>query len=196
MKKNTFPCKLDTSGSDVSRLCFTSSDSDLKIKDEFESFLVEYVPTKRITQTNRRKKKINKRSNNRMCSFDDLDILEAKVISRKNTKNNKRRHVIKSICRYLCKRKMSITPTYADWFLIGQALANLFSFPLAKKYYLKLCELDGENHDEKASRIKLVECYSQIRGEDEPKAGLKTVMDAARKKDGLIEDRLWEESVE
>ena len=181
-ERNVFPCEIDTSGSDISRLCFTSSDPDLKIKDEFEVFPVEYVPTKKFKLTNRLKKKIIRTNNKKSVSDDDLDALEAKVVSRKNTKSNKRRHVIKSICRYLCNRKISITPTYADWFLVGQALANIFSFPLAKKYYLKLCELDGEKHDEMASRKKLIECYSQIRGEDEPKAGLKTVMDAARKK--------------
>lgn len=181
-ERNVFSCEMDTTGSDVSRLCFTSSDPDLRIKNEFEVFPVEYVPTKKFKLTNRLKKKNVGTSNKKIIYDDNLDALEAKVVSRKNTKSNKRRHVIKSICRYLCNRKISITPTYADWFLVGQALANIFSFPLAKKYYLKLCELDGEKHDELASRKKLIECYSQIRGEDEPKAGLKTVMDAARKK--------------
>ncbi|MBR2091016.1 MAG: hypothetical protein IJ905_11845 [Fibrobacter sp.] len=181
-KKNSFSCELDTSGCDVARLCFTSSDPSLKIKDEFKTFPVEFISTKKIKSVSRLKKKIIKALNKKMERFDDIDALEAEVVSRQNTKSNRRRHVIKSICRYLCKRKMSITPTYADWFLIGQALANIFSFPLAKKYYLKLCELDGIKHDEIASRKKLVNCYSQIRGEDEPKAGLKTIMDAARKK--------------
>ena len=46
-EKKIFAYELDESGSDVSRLCFTSCDAKLKLKDSIEAFPVEYVEIKK-----------------------------------------------------------------------------------------------------------------------------------------------------
>ena len=51
--KNIFGYKLDESGSDVSRLCFTSSDAKIKIKDSIELFPVEFVEINPFKEKNR-----------------------------------------------------------------------------------------------------------------------------------------------
>lgn len=172
------PYELDRSGCDVARLCFTSSDADLRIKDEVECFPVKKIEIKKVRKTNRVVKKTKKNRKN----GKNIEVQEDCVKNIQQKKNNRNRHVIKSICRYLCKRNLSITSTYFEWFKIGQSLANIFSYSLGKKYYLRLCRLDGPKHDENASIKKLVECYSQRRGDNEHKYGLKTIKMAAQEK--------------
>jgi hypothetical protein len=177
-KKFFIPYELDCSGCDVARLCFTSSDANLRIKDEVECFSLKKIEIKKIHKTNRAEKKTSKASKNN----ESIAIQENRVRNIQQRKNNNNRHVIKSICKYLRKRNLSITSTYFEWYKIGQSLANIFSYTLGKKYYLKLCCLDGQKHDENASIKKLIECYSQRRGVGEHKYGLRTIITAAQEK--------------
>lgn len=179
-ENNLFSFKLDESGKDVCRLCFTSFDSNLWIKNSVQGFPVKKVEIEKSEKKSRLEKKREKKSvkkwknkNNELISLD-------KAVYQK--KDNVRRHEMKSICKYLCKRNLSITSTYQEWYRIGQAIANVFSSNIGLKYYLRLCRLDGEMHDEKASISKLNECYAQIRKKDEHKYGIKTIIEAAQKK--------------
>ena len=103
--------------------------------------------------------------------------------------NNEYRHCMKSICRYLKKRNQSITSTYQEWYKIGQAIANIFSYSIGKEYYLRLCRLDGEKHSEEESIKKIIECYSQCSKSSSKRLGIKSIIEAAKQKGWKIEGR-------
>jgi hypothetical protein len=75
----------------------------------------------------------------------------------KNLKKD--RDTIDKIIRFLRSRKLSITDNYNDWYKVGLAIANTFTYDLGLKYYLYLCEMDGSNHDEYKSVGILDYCY-------------------------------------
>jgi len=73
--------------------------------------------------------------------------------------NPENRKIIKSIINYLSKRGLSITNSYEEWYRVGYAIANSFTYDIGEKYYLSLCRLDGPNHDEINSINMLHYCY-------------------------------------
>ena len=150
--KDKYDITLDPSGSDVSRLCFASYDPDLIIKDEAVCFhvspMIDDKPTvkrKRIGRSGVRKA--------------HCQIIENEVKKMERPNNVLVRRQIQSIIKFLSKRDMSITGNYNDWYLVGQAIANTFSYSIGKEYYLRLCRIDGQFHDETKSIKKIIECY-------------------------------------
>lgn len=150
--KDKYDITLDPSGSDVSRLCFASYDPDLIIKDEAVCFHVSKMFDEKSTV---KRKKMDENGVARVPRI--LNEETVKKIERSN--NAFARRQIQSIIKFLSKRGESITSNYNDWYLVGQAIANTFSYSIGKEYYLRLCRLDGSAHDEEKSIQKLIECY-------------------------------------
>lgn len=174
LKQDLFnPYILDPTGCNISRLCFTSIDSNLIIKENIIPFVVL------------KDKKIHKEKNIKKTK---KDIQKKKKISENEVKfipghkSNYCRYIYNSIYRYLRKRNVSITVSYNDWYLIGQAIANTFSYSIGKDYYLKLCRLDGDKHNEEKSIDKIIECYKQSQIYTDNKVGMTTIIKAAQKK--------------
>ena len=69
-----------------------------------------------------------------------------------------------SIVTYLKKRRISITATYDRWVRVAFAIADTFTYDIGKNYYLDLCRLDGDDHDEDGSIRLLESCYHSTRG--------------------------------
>jgi len=138
-------------GRDVSRLCYTSSDSGLILKDQFIPFPID--TEKLIEQLRKTPKQRRSRGN---VTYDEALV---RNIERSSSATSRRK--IKSIIKYLEKRKLSITNNYSRWYLVGQVVANTFSYHIGKEYYLRLCRLDGDKHSEQQSIRKLIECYQR-----------------------------------
>ena len=186
-EKNIFGYELDESGSDVSRLCFTSSDAKLKIKDSIELFPVEYVKvsTCKVNSTKSRiAKKKQKQADAKINSLSESDVMYIE-----HPTNNEYRHCMKSIYRYLKHHNLSITSTYNEWYRIGQAIENIFSYSIGKEYYLRLCRLDKIKHSEEESLKKIIECYSKCKKNGQKKLGIKSIIQAAMQKGWNIEGR-------
>jgi len=145
---------LDT-GRDVSRLCFTSYDPELVLKNTFVPFP---IPSERLIEQVRQQPKLRKSRSNASvsCTYDESLV---KHIQRPSSPRKRRQ--INAIIKYLEKRNLSITYNYNRWYLVGQAIANEFSYEIGKDYYLRLCRLDGKYHNESESLKKLIECYKK-----------------------------------
>lgn len=165
-----FPYVLDDSGKDVTRLCFTSSDSKLLLKDEINPFYAS-ASIDTVIKTKSKYKKNNRKT---------IELSEEKVKNIHGKHNNNNRRRIASIYKYLSKHNKSITSTYSDWFKIGQAIANTFSYNIGKEYFLRLCRLDGEKHDEIKSKNLIIQCYSNKITYKGHKNGMPTIIKAAK----------------
>lgn len=151
--KDKYDISLDQSGSDTSRLCFFSFDPNLIIKEDFDFFEV---------------------------LKDDLSILENKVknvtqkikfASSKDSLFNPKdknypsdRKTISSIIRFLERKKVSITSSYADWYKVAMAISNSFTYEIGEKYFLKLSSFDEGKFNEINCKNFLLNCYERRNG--------------------------------
>lgn len=149
---------LDQSGSDITRLCFVSSDPDLHLRDDATCFAItELAPvepdTSRIAP-----------SCGRDCAIRP-DIAGLNSLTRTEGKNRDRdRSTVTGIINYLEKRRLSITATHDKWVKVAFAIAATFTYNIGLKYFLRLCRLDGDAHDEEGSIRLLESCYHSNRG--------------------------------
>jgi hypothetical protein len=146
--KEKYNIIIDKSGSDITRLCFISSDCNLVLKEKIDEFLVDCQNTL-VTSI------VGKRKNNP----------KNEVFNKKNhlcpVGRNKqlKRLEIQKIIKFLSKRKLSITSTYENWYRVAYAISDTFTYDLGEKYYLQLCRLDGAKHNEDESIAMLQYCY-------------------------------------
>ena len=171
-----FPYKLDASGCNISRLCYTSIDKRMIIKAEITPFVLE----KEIIPYHGDKKSSSNLKKN-LIKTKKTDLNEGDVKDIQHDKNNKNRQKIQSIYKFFKKRKISITSTYFEWFRIGQAIANIFSYIIGKKYFLQLCRLDEDKHDEEKSKKLLIQCYQNSLTYGYNKVKMTSIIKAAKK---------------
>lgn len=137
---------IDTSGSDVSRLCFISHDPDIfinphfKVFDKFEQDPVIEKPTKHPPNKSVQIKLTAK--------FPGSQDEAAKVIC-------------KRIYHYLKKRNLSITSSYENWVRTAFAISNTFTADYGVRTFLDLCRLDAGQHDEFESEKLIITCYNK-----------------------------------
>jgi hypothetical protein len=156
--KLKYDLNVDKSGCDICRLCFSSYDPNLLIKRECRPFKidVESIALKLLPEPNDTTKGHKQ--------FAGLNLSDSKVdkllfYSTENRNKARDRTSITKIIKYLTKKGYSITSNYNDWYKVGLAISNTFTFDLGKKYFLDLCRLDGLNHDEYKSLYLLEYCY-------------------------------------
>lgn len=141
----------DKSGSDICRICFTSYDPDILIKEKCIPF---------TTDIERNEKKIISKGSKEITTQIDHTKLEKSLFYATEGRNSHNdRNTIDKIIKFLKVRKLSITSSYQEWYRVALAIANTFTFDLGKKYFLYLCQLDGVNHDEYKSINLLEYCY-------------------------------------
>ncbi len=147
--------QLDKSGSDIARLCFYSIDPQLYLKSEvihFDVSIADTIEIKEARENKLREPWMVKGSRNRLYNPE-------------NRNNSENRNRIQAIIKYLTKRKISITDDYDKWYRVAYAISSSFTFDIGEKYYLKLCRLDCDQHDEIGSRNMLIYCYENNRNE-------------------------------
>nr|WP_321297779.1 BT4734/BF3469 family protein [uncultured Sphaerochaeta sp.] len=145
-----FPYSIDTNGKDICRFCYTSYDPKLLEKDLVTAFPVSYDLTQLKSKTVLQKHKS-------MDTSSELE--ESRVCGIQRSCTPELRRKMKSLIKYLTKSKQSITKSRQEWFSVGLAIASTFSYSIGKEYFLKLCRIDGTNHNEIKSAKKLIECY-------------------------------------
>jgi hypothetical protein len=147
--KEKYNIEIDKSGSDVTRLCFVSSDSNLVLKEQAEEFPIDNQNISILVPTNSRRKSSSK------SSYFILKEHMSPVGKNKQSKRTK----IQQIIKFLRKRNISITSTYESWYRVAYSISSTFTYDLGEKYYLQLCRLDGSKHSEEQSIAMLQYCY-------------------------------------
>lgn len=147
--------QIDKSGSDITRLCFYSYDEFVLCKERFQLFpiLKEDISVNKI-QAYTYKNKIIHQVHPKRNLFNPT-----------NRNNHKDKFRINSIIKYLSKREKSITYDYTHWYRVAFAIASTFTFDLGERYFLELCRLDGNRHNEEESKHILQYCYLRNRHE-------------------------------
>ncbi|MDR1288397.1 MAG: hypothetical protein LBK08_12375 [Treponema sp.] len=145
--KERYDIEIDKSGSDITRLCFISSDMDLTIKQAANEFKIDNgdITIKMPSQI----KTTKDRKNNYFVLKEHLN----------SAGRNLKRTQIQGFIKYLRNRNLSITNTYEKWYRVAYAISNTFTYDLGEKYFLQLCRLDGPRHDEEKSIAMLQYCY-------------------------------------
>lgn len=147
--------KLDTSGSDFTRLCFICQDTQFILKEKIKSFIVEFKPIQKSSGKFKGKgTKISK-----SVGYKD-------TLYNPNGKNNAyHRKTLKNIIKYLTKNSFSITNSYENWLRVAFAISNSFTFDIGVKYFNELCILDPDKFNEIECNNLLINCYENTRGE-------------------------------
>jgi hypothetical protein len=152
-----YSIKLDISGSDTTRLCFLSYDPYLIFKTEISPFpIIE----PEITKSNAKIENGPKTEQIKTQYISSEDILK----NPKGKNNQKDKKILVNIIKFLKRHNYSITTTYEDWYRVAYAIANSFTHDIGERYYLSLCELDGEKHDAIQSKNMLYYCYQNNKG--------------------------------
>lgn len=147
-----YDLQIDKSGSDVTRLCFLSSDDELVLKTHCNEFSItekDLEESKIVTVRSQKKKTFG---GDRDILFNPLD---------KNNRSN--RKIMSDIIRYLDNKKLSITYSYDDWFKAAMAIANSFTFEIGLKYFTKLSAMDSDKFNNSRCENFLINCYETSR---------------------------------
>lgn len=152
--QSKYGLELDKSGSDITRLCFLSFDTELVIKENCSKFQVYsddisvFVPKSASGRT----------SQIRLISHKD-----ALFNPFERNKQYDRVHM-SEIIRFLTKKNRSITYSYSEWCKVAMAIANTFTFDIGLKYFIKLSRLDGAKFNEVYCGNFLMNCYETRNG--------------------------------
>jgi len=162
--------ELDRSGSDITRLCFISSDRMLVLKDTIVSF------------------KVDDKACSNICGVQTSTARIITATKGKGDKNalynpsgkNRQYHrtVITRIIKYLRRNSLSITYRYEEWIRVSYAISNSFTYDIGLKYFVDLCKLDKDKFDEYACTRLLINCYETSRGQ----IGFSTIIHYASEK--------------
>ncbi|SHE78570.1 BT4734/BF3469 family protein [Chryseobacterium sp. OV279] len=148
-----FSIELDKSGSDITRLCFLSSDKEMVLKENHSAFEINNDDI--ILQKNSKEyKQILKFSNTRDALYNPAN---------KNKPSN--RKFMSDIIRFLYKKDKSLTNDYNSWCQVAMAIANTFTFDIGLKYFKKISILDKEKYNEIVCTNFLINCYETRKGE-------------------------------
>lgn len=159
----TYGIEADTSGSDYSRLCFVSYDTDIILKEEIEIFPIheDEWSAELFEGSNTFK---NQNAQLEVLNGSGLGKTEKTLFYQTEGRNRREdRETSRKIITYLKKNGLSITESYPAWLKVGFAIANSFTYDIGKEIFLKLCRLDGPLHDEYKSECLLQFCYIKRR---------------------------------
>ena len=149
--------EVDKSGSDICRLCFSSYDPSILIK--LGSCTPFSVDLSTFSERNLLPSNFINLSKLNSSTLSDSKLDKVLFYSTENRNRQNDRESIVKIIKYFKKCEISITKTYENWYKVGLAIANTFTYDLGKTYFLDLCRLDGANHDEYKSIWLLEYCY-------------------------------------
>lgn len=166
---------LDESGSDIPRLCYMSWDPQLEVKSEANAFEVKLgddeaelfaVSSKNHGHHEKRERKTVQLDWNQIIGDADYPL------------SNHYRYLLGNIYKKLVKRNLSITNGYANWVKVAFAIASNIHPVKGKELFLKLCQLDGVDHDEQKSERLIFEAYAKTTH----RVGFGTIIYLAREK--------------
>lgn len=174
---STYGIALDRSGSDISRLCYMSSDEGAVIKEEAMAFEVEF--DKKVEDA---KRNVRITGTVKAVAPKDWNEIYGKATGYKDNIYN--RNLVMFVLKKLTKKHLSITETWEDWVKVAFAIASSIHPEKGRDLFLQLCRLDGANHDEARSERLIWDAYSLNRG----RCSINTIKYLARQK-GILLDR-------
>lgn len=152
--QNNYELELDKSGSDISRLCFLSYDTQLVKKEEFNKFQVNKEDVIAI---------IPKTSNGRIRQIKFVSDKDA-LLNPFERNNQYDRKLMSDIIRYLTNKNKSITYSYSEWCKVAMAIASTFTYDIGLNYFIKLSKLDSAKFNEVHCTNFLINCYETRNG--------------------------------
>lgn len=151
---------IDTSGSDVNRLCFVSFDENLLIKKDADCFPLDEDEWLITLLNNENLKEVNALSSSSERQHEIYTKTEKILFYKTEGRNNaKNKELARKIIAYLTRTNQSITENYSTWLKVAFAVSNSFTFDVGKRIYLEICRLDKSAHDEYKSEKLLEYCY-------------------------------------
>lgn len=166
---NNYKIDLDKSGSDVSRLCFSSWDENFFFNKNsiiFTDFLeIEESISARKQDKLPKQYTIGK---NAFTTEGFNKVGDTKII----------KHIIK----FLIKNDLSITDSYDSWVKVALAISQTFSYDVGERYFLQICALDKEKHSDNKSILLLKYCYNKRQHNTTNAVSLSTIIYFAKQK--------------
>jgi hypothetical protein len=144
----THETSIDICGADATRFCFYSSDPTLTVKDECEMYRLsdDEITERLLLMTG---KSLSRHSPNLKAS---LSLSEQGLLHDRTGRNSiSDIRNMRKIINFLAKKSRSITRSYEDWYKVGLAIANTFTYDIGKPLFISLCRIDGPSHDEQRS---------------------------------------------
>jgi len=160
--KIKYKIELDSSGKDITRLCFMSWCPDLIVKPVSNRFMVDLDKQNvsgcvGMQREEKLKPQIMPASQN-----IDWNLLDGKKYEFKT--ENWNRKIADRLYKYLKKNGISITTSYEDWVRVAFAIAGTFHPVYGRRLFMRLCELDGISHDEVKSEKLIFSAYMSRSG--------------------------------
>jgi len=157
---SNYGIQADLSGSDICRLCFISYDENIIIKADSKTFPIHeesWLLDAMAVHTKEGIEPIRNVSGKTKELFSTVE----KQLKYKTEGRNKfsEKELLRKIIIYLRKNILSITDSYSNWIKVGFAIANSFTFDIGQAFFLELCRLDGNQHDEYKSERQIELCY-------------------------------------
>lgn len=148
-----YKIELDSSGSDITRLCFLSFDKDIVKKNSSEEFNIKKNEFSNETVSDSKKTIVRNFSSNQNALYNSND---------RNSPYDRR--LMSNVIRFLNNKNLSITDSYENWCKVAMAIANTFTFDIGKKYFIKLSKRDSHKFDETNCANFLSNCYENRKG--------------------------------
>jgi hypothetical protein len=158
--RTRYQIELDSSGKDITRLCFFSWDPNLTIKNE-----VYHIPVIIKPKEEKERKNISKHEEHVPPQpSETATVLSWKQVEGKSYLKNKPmdRRMMENIYRYLQRHGLSITSSYENWVKVAYAIANTFHPVYGRAMFMKLCELDGAGHNAHKSEQLIYDAYTAM----------------------------------
>ncbi|RTY89647.1 BT4734/BF3469 family protein [Flavobacterium sp. GT3R68] len=144
---DNYQIELDKSGSDVSRLCFSSWDENLYYNPDGQIF-DDILEVEEVRVAKNLRPTVKQLVGKSAYATEGLNKRDDKILMR-------------DILRFLEKRDISITDNYDAWVKVGLGLSYTFSYDVGETFFLKLCRLDKDKHSEEQSINLLKYCYNK-----------------------------------
>ena len=152
--QETYNLELDKSGSDISRLCYLSYDTNLIKKESSNKFQITIADINVVAlKTSNSRTRKSKFVNNKDALYNPLD-----------RNNQYDRKIITDIIRHLTNKKLSITYSYEEWCKVAMAIANTFTYDIGLNYFTKLSKLDDAKFNKIHCTNFLINCYETKNG--------------------------------
>jgi len=147
--------KLDSSGSDTTRLCFMSYDLNISLKNTVSPFEIQESDLMNVSQCEKKEAIKIKLYNTTKKNA---------LFNPKGKNKNLDKRSMKDIITYLSKKQLVITGEYEQRYRIAYAIANSFTYEIGLKFYLDLCKIETGKFNENRETNLLQYCYENNTG--------------------------------
>lgn len=168
-----YEIELDKSGSDITRLCYVSWDEDIYINFDAKTFSNLIEIERKPSRTLDTKNDINKERE--LSEKLNASLTKSAYATEGMNKPNDKKQ-IKKIITYLNNKNISITDTFDKWIKVAVIISNSFSYDVGENYFLSLCRIDGNKHNELKSINLLKYCYNNRKANDYVKLNFATLV--------------------